>query len=599
MKKLIVLLILLIVAGCAAPREYKRGEELLSKGDYIEALKNYELALEKCQNKSDRDMILTAIASTKTRITNDILNNASRAYSQAIPPTTQSIEYAILILEKGLKYDDALKRIASKMDAYNSEKKKVKSEVQALIEDSDTLIAKKRHYDALVALQKAQKRDVSNRELIDKSNNLVAFIEDHKQTYLSQINRLLKKGKGEKAKDTYERFLLIAPHYKGLKDLYIEIENACRKELLAKVSALESQKKYYSAYKTIISSGHEGLGKQVARISRKGKKYYFSKAKAHVASGEVHQAYIASVKAKELAPNDIRIFQIHKKCEDIVQKEIQKHIAILTFDGPVNDPDAGKLFSGALISRLFEALPYGINIVEREKIDMLMNEKQMNLQNAGGLLGVDMIITGSVSLFKADKTISESMASAKIKIGEEEKPNPEFTQMLKVYGKDLDNWPHKPPMTCKEDKFEIVKYRKGKVCLKAFGNVSLRIFDAKKAAIVYAKDFEDSVKKSDTFQEPIEASNIPEDQLEIPTNTEVKCELRDKMVNNLVDVILGIFENREKRFLQWATLHINRKEYHEAVKYIAQGYLYCSKSSKGNHFSEKIFDLMINLTEAS
>jgi tetratricopeptide (TPR) repeat protein len=600
MRKLIgVSILLLLVIGCAAPHEYKKGDEFLSQGDYIEALKNYELALKKSQTKSDREMILTAIASTKTKITNDTLNKASRTCSQSIPPTIQSFDHAISILEKGLQYDDTLKRISSKIDEYSSEKKKVLLEVQTLIDDADNLISNKEHYKALIELQKAQRIDVTNRQLTDKTNNLIAYIEDHKKNYLNQINVLMSKGQGEKAKETFDKLVLIAPQHKGLEALQIEIDNVCIKELLAKISLLESQEKYYSAYKTLTASRYDGLDKQILRITRKGEKYYYSKAKAHLASGKIHQAYIDSVKAKELSPNDIRVFQIHKKCEDLIQKEIQKYIAILSFDGPVNDPDAGKLFSGALISRLFKALPYGINIVEREKIEMLMNEKQMKLQNIGGLLGVDMIITGNVSLFKADKTVSEAMASAKIKIGEEEKPNPEFTQMLKVYGKDLDNWPHRPPMTCKEDKFEIVKYKKGRVCSKAFGNVSLRIFDARKAAIVYAKDFKDSIEKADTFQEPIETANILEDPLEIPTDTEIKGELRDKMVNSLVDVILTIFENREKRFLQWATLHINRKEYHEAVKYIAQGYLYCNKSKKGNQFSEKIYDLMINLTESS
>ena len=126
------------------------------------------------------------------------------------------------------------------------------------------------------------------------------------------------------------------------------IDNVCRKELLAKVSLLESQEKYYSAYKTLTTSRYEGLDKQITRITRKGKKYYYTKAKTHLVSGEIHQAYIDSVKSKELSPNDIRVFQIHKKCEDLIQKEIQKYIAILSFDGPVNDPDAGKLFSGVI-----------------------------------------------------------------------------------------------------------------------------------------------------------------------------------------------------------------------------------------------------------
>ena len=86
MRKLIVLwLLLLLVIGCAAPHEYKKGDEFLSQGDYIEALKNYELALKKSQTKSDREMILTAIGSTKTKITkSDCQRNPEKVGSKCL-----------------------------------------------------------------------------------------------------------------------------------------------------------------------------------------------------------------------------------------------------------------------------------------------------------------------------------------------------------------------------------------------------------------------------------------------------------------------------------------------------------------------------------
>ena len=599
MKRLIPLLTLLFVWGCVTPMEYKRGEELSSNGNYIEALSNYELALKKTQSRTDRDKISEAIAGTKVKIVDAVLAEATQAYTGTTPPTIQSIENTISILNKGLKYDDAMGRLSNRIDAYKNDKRLLSAKVQKLIQQADDLIGQKEYFKALIPLKEANKKDPANKQLKTKTNDVLGYVREYKSKYLNQIDGFLKKGRGEKAKGVYEKLLLVAPDYSGLETLKNEIYKTCRAQLLAKASTLEARKNYFKAYHLLINSQYRGLDRQIARIREAGKRYYYIRAKDHLAAKEIYLAYIASVKARELAPKDIRIFQIHKKNEDVVRKEVQKHIAILTFDGPVNDPDAGKLFSGALISRLFKALPYGINIVEREKIDMLMNEKEMKLQNIGSLLGVDMIITGSVPLFKADRTTSEGMASAKIKIGEEKKPNPEFTQMLKVYGKDLKSWPHVPSMTCKEDKYEIVKYKKGKVSLKAFGNISLRIFDAKKAAIVYAKDFRDSVEKSDKFQESIESANIVEDPLDIPTETEIKGELRDKVVGDIVDVILDIFENREKRFLQWATLHINRKEYHEAIRYIAQGYLYSNKSNTDNEFTEKIFKLMIDLTEAS
>jgi len=193
--------------------------------------------------------------------------------------------------------------------------------------------------------------------------------------------------------------------------------------------------------------------------------------------------------------------------------------------------------------------------------------------------------------------VVESMASQKIKIGEETKPNPEFNQMLQTYGKNVKKWPHQPPMTYTEENFEIIKHKKGSVDLKAFGTVSIRIFDSKKAAVVFAKDLNDTIEISDDFQEPIAAANIPEDPLDLPSETELKGQLRDKIVQSALDTISNIFKNREERFLQWAMLHIKRKAYLEAIKFLAQGYLYCEKSQTSNQTSDKIYDLMIDLTE--
>ncbi|MDY6881003.1 MAG: hypothetical protein SV686_12210 [Thermodesulfobacteriota bacterium] len=599
MKRVIPILTLLFVWGCVTPMEYEKGEELSSKGQYIEALNQYELALKKTESKTDRNKIIEAISKTKTIIVDSLLSEATQHYQQTSPPTIQSIESTISLLNRGLRYDDALGRLSNRIDALTKDKGVLSKEVLNLIQQADDFVGKRQYFQALMPLREADKKDPVNELLRTKTNDVLKYIKKYRAQYLHEIEALLSKGEGEKAKGIFDKLLLVAPDYSGLETLKDKIHETCRAQLLREVSALEARKNYFKAYHVLTDSEYEGLKRKIVQIREAGKRYYYIRAKDHLASKEIHLAYINSVKARVLAPKDIRIFEIHKKSEDVVRKEVQKQIAILAFDGPANDPDAGKLFSGAIISRLFKTLPYGINIVEREKIDMLMNEKEMKLQNIGSLLGVDMIITGSVPLFKADKTTAEGMASAKIKIGEEEKPNPEFTQMLKVYGKDLKSWPHVPSMTCKEDKYEIVKYKKGKATLKAFGNISLRIFDAKKAAIVYARDFKDSVEKSDEFQESIASANIKEDPLEIPTVTEIKGELRDKVVGDIVDVILGIFQNREKRFLQWATLHINRKEYHEAIRYIAQGYFYSNKSKTDNEWTGKIFKLMIDLTEAS
>ena len=596
-EKVVILSLLLLVVGCVTPPKYYTGQYFFAQGNYIEALRYYQVVLKEAQTASDREMIQKAIESTKGKIADDFLKRAAEAYSQSRPPTLQSINKAISMLQKGSPYENHLNRISKKIKEYSEEKDTILCEVQNLIYDAEKMMQKEEYFYALQALYKAQKKDKMDKQLSDKITDLENFIEGQKDLYFDQINKFLNMGNVDEAKNIYDKLVLMTPHHPKLSTLQEQIRDSERKQLISEILLLETQNKWLKAYQALKKSRLDGLDQEMARISRIASQYYYNKAKTYLKSGETHLAYIASVKAKEFNSHNVSIFQIHKECEDYIEKQIHKYIAIPTFDAPVNDPDAGKLFSDAIISGLFRTLPYGINIVEREKIDLLMNEKKMELKSIGNLLGVDMIITGNVSLLKVDHNISERMATTKVKIGEEERPNPEFTQMVNTYGKNIDKWPHKPPMTIKEDKFQLVKYKKGQVSMKAFADVSVRIFDTKKAAIVYAKDFQDCVGKSDEFQESVDGTDISEDPLELPTETEIKRELQNRVIDRILDVILKTFENREKRFLQWATFHIERKEYPEAIKFIAQGYLYSKRAKKDNRYSQKIYNLMVDLTE--
>ncbi len=596
-KYLLLLLLFHLIVGCGTPAEYRKAQESLAEGNFIEALKYYEITLEKASMPSDREIIQQNISQTKRKLADNSLNEAETAYNESISPTIQSIDKALSILQASSAYDDDRSRISKKIKDYRSEKDTMLTSIQSLINDADKLAGEGKYFNAREKLYKAQKMDSTNRPLSDKLSKLENISQRQKKSYIEQIDNFLSKGNGREAKDTYDKLVLIDPDHPNLENLKKEILDAYHKQIMSDIGSLENEKKWFKAYEAIKKSNLNDLDQETARIRSTGSEYYYNKAETHFNSGELSLAYIAALKARELDPNELRSFQMHKKCEDSIEKEIQKFIAIPTFDSPVNDPDAGKWFSDVLISRLFRVLPYGINIVEREKIDLLMNEKKMELKNIGNLLGVDMIITGNVSILKVDSNKSEIMATTRIKIGEEEKPNPVFSQMLSTYGNNLEMWPYKPPMTTKEDKFEIVKYKKGQVSLKAFVNSSIRIFDTKKATIVFAKDFQDSISKTDEFQESVEAANISEDPLELPTETEIKRDLQNKVIEQIIDVILATFENREERFLKWAAYHIERKEYQEALNFLAQGHLYSKRAKRSNQYTDEIYNLLVNLTE--
>ena len=598
MNKLTALLLLVFfITGCGTPGEVKRGEEVSSQGNYIEALRCYETALLKAGSVNQRNEIQRSIETAKSNIVDNALRAASLVYEQSTPSTIQSIDNALSPLENRLQYDDQSSRISRRIKELRSEKKEIYSEIRKIRDEVNDLISNKKYLEALSMLQKAQKRDTADKQLISNISELTVFIEKQKNSYISQIGYCLDNNNGEEAKVLFGKLTLIAPNLPTLKELKDKINDILKKQLFEKISRLKSQNNYYRAYLALTGSEFTGLEEELNRICESGSRYYHDKSVAFFDSGNIHLAYLSSVKAKNLSPNSIEIFQIHQSCKDIIEKELQRHIVIVAFDSPVNEPDAGKLFAGALISKLYKTLPHGISIVEQGETNIPAGQEQIKARQNGDSAGIDMFITGNISVFKTDRIISEQMVNAKIKIGIEENLNPEFSQMVKIYGKNMAKWPRKPPMTLKTDKYEIAQYKKGKIKIEAIGNISLRIFDAEKAEIVFARDFDDSVEESDTYQGALEEANILEDPLDIPTDTSIKGILRNKMVDSISNVILDIFKDREKRYLQWATVHIKRKEYSEAIKFIAQGYLYCQKSQVRNDYSQKIRDLMVNLTE--
>jgi TolB-like protein len=273
---------------------------------------------------------------------------------------------------------------------------------------------------------------------------------------------------------------------------------------------------------------------------------------------------------------------------------MQKYIAVASFDSPSNDPDSGKQFSDSLISYLYQVLPYGINILERDKIDFVLKERGSEAKSIGELLGVDLIITGTVSLYTVDRVVDERVATVRVKIGEETVLNPEFEQMLNFYGPDMSRWPQKmaqihgedssqwpriPPRTVRRDQHQLMKYTKGTAQVKGFAKVSIRIFDTAKGTITFVKDFDATVVRTSEFQDEVQEANIPYIPMNLPTDTEIKEEMRKSIVTEVGKIVRSSFENREHRFLNQANFHLDRLEFDAAFEPLAEGYLYCLRDA--------------------
>ncbi|MCP5070043.1 MAG: hypothetical protein GY946_26030 [bacterium] len=361
--------------------------------------------------------------------------------------------------------------------------------------------------------------------------------------------------------------------------------------------------RFYTAYLRVLESAggkrHDAL---LDELRTKGAEFYLGQARSRMQRGETARAYLEGVKGLELAPNHGQLFEVHRDARDAELAKIQTYVAIPTFATPRSRPDLGAQFSDALISHLFRVLPYGINIVEREKIDLLISEKDQGFAELGQILNVDLIISGNVSLMEIDRQESEREGVARIQVGNRQEANPAYEVAVRAISQNPQAKfdPDKlPPPTLSTPMYETIRYRAGTVTIKGFATVAARIFNTGKASIEYAQEFNARFTVADDFQDAVDGTEIEGDALELPSETEIVESLRNQLVEQVAKVIEAQFAEQQKMFLDKARYRIARREFDLAVKPLARGFLYCvqAKINPADQHFVVLRDLAVKQTE--
>ena len=117
MKKIIASISFILVISCAGSSERMRADDFFAKGDYIKALRSYELALSKSTTNSQRNEIQKQIDKTKVKIVSDALKRAELAFKKDDPPSLQSTDDAIFVL-LDCPTEDRSERISDQIKKY-------------------------------------------------------------------------------------------------------------------------------------------------------------------------------------------------------------------------------------------------------------------------------------------------------------------------------------------------------------------------------------------------------------------------------------------------------------------------------------------------
>lgn len=565
------LIVLIFIQGCAmTPLSIEKGDDCFLNKDYLGAIQAYENGLLEAKNSNTKNIVQQKIAATKVSIADKYLLKAEKIYNREPKITIPIINETLKVLENVSRWDDSEKRITNKINAFQREKEGLLSQIRADLQKASGEADKYHYNSAMGIIEQTLTIDPTNSDIQKTKNGTT----DRRNLY-EEIKNSLSFGDLDKAINAYVRLSNSAtnpPPFSAfpLKKLFIPL-------ILQRTAILEKQSKWFDAYRLLDQWKINTFNKRIQKIKSRGCTYYYQKAKSSIETqNDYYKGYIYSLKAKELDSKDLQIFQIHKEARDYVNKSLQKYIAIASFGSPSNEPDAGRQFSDSLISYLYGVLPYGINILERDKIDFVLREHKRETKSVGEILGVNLMITGTVSLFKVDRSQDKRTATIKFSIGKEIVDNPEFLQMIKMYGSDTSKWPQIPKKTIQKENYQLVNYSKGTANMKGFAKVSIRIFDTHKGTITFVKDFDASVVESCDFQDEVKEANISYIPMSLSTDTEVKEEMRKRIVTEIAAIVQASFENREIRFLNQADFYLDRREYQNAIEPLAQGYLYCT-----------------------
>ncbi len=582
-----VLALILILAGCVIiPPGVKEGDGHYSAGDRKAALHSYEDALPKIKkNTKPYYEVTQKIQNIRKEITDSVLGEAAnlRKEGKTIPVLTK----VVARLKDNLEFDDDTKRLSKAQQESSDLLGMMTKDYDHLMEDIQT----GRTANAWTAVVLAYRRTLALKPSAEMGAQLEAWIKERDVTVSAAIDDMVSKKDLDGADKLLKQWTQETPEPdKALVSPRTANLDSVRQQVLeARLGDLLALKKYYTAFQLIKDSNQSYLNSRIAEVRRLGATHYKAKALAEKSAGEtrVGYAFFAAEKAFQLNSNDDETFTLRRQLNDLMNDVITYRIAVKTFNPPSKEPEAGAALANSLIEYLMNTAPYGIRMMERTEVDALLNEKgvpDLSKMDMDPRAKVRLFIVGDVSTLNVERQNSPREGTARVLTGKTQEPNPEYQKYLKEYGRNKNKWPVElqdlGPMVEKQTE-QLLRYKLGEETINGTMEVSIRSFEGS-GSITTAKMFRSTFTTNDTYSDQVSQATPPValDPLGLPTDTEIKKELRDTLAKEIGEFVLGSFKNRERRFLQSAQVALDRREAHLAVAELAACYFYCQSDKK-------------------
>jgi hypothetical protein len=560
------------LAGCVtATKQLGEADAMVKAGNLRGAVAKYEEAYAIPVSPKEKEGIAAKIEEVKRKIVDSVL--AAEGQHLAKGSTIPILTEAVAIIERDMAYDDAAGRLKAALGREKGLLAKVQAEYQADLKDASAAEAADSWTPGVQALQKAAALYPGD-EIKQRTEALIARRDT---TVPGRIERLMNAQDMDAVEKEFSRYAAETPKPSGDAFALLErkVDSFRREKLEARLKGFVDAKQYYTAFQLIKDSKRDYLDQRKAEVAREGSLYYKAKALEEQKAGgsRLGYAFFAAEKAWELQPDDAGIFKIRREISDDVNVAITQQISIDVFSA--KEKEDGIALSNTLMEHLLANRPFGIQILERSKIDQILQEQ--GAKRAELAAKVKMWIVGDVTTFNVERQDSKSEGTVKAKTGTKRTPNPAYTNHLIEFGKDQNKWPaglRSETAEIEEPEFQMITYKQGEVSLRGIMVTSVRAFESFQGAVLAARVFNSIIPTNSAYRDSVPAAEITSIPLQLPTDNEVKESLRTKMAGEIGAFVLSFFEHREQRFLESARKAIGRQEFEPAVADLAGGYFY-------------------------
>lgn len=494
--------------------------------------------------------------------------------SQRSTDTVEQCDELIADLEQVLKYDSPNRTIQRELRKCRQKRQELADTVQRLLRTAMDQKHGQKWADAFSSIDRALVFDPANSEATDMRRKIIPERDSY---YEKEINSLCAGDEWKKAASLLDLIKAEKPDPNELLIARLDelVQNTKVKIIRSEAEKLIAAEKYYTAYDLIKDADAPQCEDLLQTITENGGSYYMALANEEYRNVRDFHAYLAAVKALEvLGPNNEQAFKLHRDCGDRVDDSIQIKIGIAPFETLGEEPDAGKEFSNELSSYLHSALPYGIKIEERKKIEF--GVEKVGAAEVVRLLGLKWAVFGDVqSSIVREREEKQVTTFARVP---ETVLNPEYERLkLEADRRREPGQPAEPFVTATRS--EKVTYRTGEELMLGQITLSLRIYSADESSLTSSKNFVVTREVKDSFRDEVPEANIIGDPLKLPPQLTFMRELRQEMLQKVAEWLLKNFGERRKTYCEQAERFIQRREWDPAVRAAAQGYLYCIRDN--------------------